>query len=379
MRLAIAIFLLPVLAFGNWATNAWPAYQYPRKGQQHAMDCYSSVVERIAASSYSGSPMVPKWYRFQRTLLVDYKANLRDCLEADYPAIWLDTSLVSGDNYQPFFGTNHYVPGNATNWPHLDAATACAKANLPTNFFDYTPWRCLCGLGPYTNDATVGHPYGWTNEYTAAGGTNYPSGRSAWYTTDYGWQGIKEIAPLMSRILPTEQISGQMETNTGYGYGSTDSGTWDDVETAAEVNYLANLTTNWAGNSYGGTYSRKGYGETEDDKWGEIWRRTTLFTVTFWESWVSHSALIYIHGTTNVHHQFNQYNSSGEVTEDWQQWGSTAYGTSGTLITSNLCGAAITTLPQWVADPAYASPWYDSDGYAVGAWWAVLRFDFEYE
>lgn len=82
-------------------------------------------------------------------------------------------------------------------YPLMAVSQLCSIAKLPTNYFNYTPWRCLNGLGPFTNDGSVGHAYGWTNATTATGGTNFSAGRSTWYTTDYGWDGIKAVIPYL--------------------------------------------------------------------------------------------------------------------------------------------------------------------------------------
>lgn len=188
MKTIISIFLLMVVAAqANWNTNAWPAYAHPRMGATNILELYGAVSERWGAGSdvWVGTPAVPTvptWYRFNKTLLENYKSKIKDLFTDFRPNnSWLDVSKLTN------------TPITASMLTPMKLSNLYVVARLPTNYLDYTPWRCLDGLGPFTNDTTVGHGYGWTNEYTAAGGTNFPAGRTNWYTTDYGYDGLRAM------------------------------------------------------------------------------------------------------------------------------------------------------------------------------------------
>jgi hypothetical protein len=153
----------------------------------------------------------------------------------------------------------------------------CQVARLPTNYFSYTPWRCLNGLGPFTNDATVGHAHGWTNEYTAAGGTNFPAGRSTWYTTDYGWAGMSNAISTLTHTKILQYMSyvlWSMNIFIPANVGGTNNQRWLDpysVEVMGQDNWT-DLAANWGNAEWydgNGADFNEGGGYSEQDIWGE--------------------------------------------------------------------------------------------------------------
>lgn len=201
-RAIIALCLLAATARGQWATNAWPAWQHPRAGRQQALDAYGAVWERDNAWRVNGttsSLAYPSFWRSQRANAIATKTSLKTAL-TQYAAATNATeelARVKGAfNAATNAPSSAYPTGVITNW---SVATICAAGRFPTNLFDYTPWRCLDGLGPFTNDASVGRPHGW--DVTANGGTNFPAGRTNWYTTDYGWDNIKKAANMLTLVV----------------------------------------------------------------------------------------------------------------------------------------------------------------------------------
>lgn len=178
----IVAILCSCVAHAGWDTNSWPAYENPRDGRIHSDNCYSALVERCEATeTVSGqqvsNPSTPSYWRSQRGNLTSLKTKVKALLSASW---YLDPAQTNADGSY----------SGVTSLPELDVSALCTNVGIPTNYFDYTPWRCLNGTGPFNEDATVGHPHGWTNENTAAGGSAFPGSRTKWYTTDYGWDGM---------------------------------------------------------------------------------------------------------------------------------------------------------------------------------------------
>ena len=193
------ILLIAAECWGQgYDTNAWPAYLHSRSGRIHASNTYSALVER--ASTYHNDPAseigtAPSWFRTQRSDCITLKSKLKAVISGHYWVAPTNTytiiqNIINSYTSEPYGTVADNVAGVSNIWNHIDFLSYC---RMPTNFLDYTPYRGLDGVGPFTNDATVGHPHGWTNAYTINGGTNFPAGRTAWYTTDYGWDGMRNL------------------------------------------------------------------------------------------------------------------------------------------------------------------------------------------
>jgi hypothetical protein len=213
----------------GWTAN-WPSYDYPGQGYQHRADCYTALTERASAANLTLDPYyAPGTWTQQRPALTNYKVKLAMMIPA-----YVNTNYSEEGNY-----TNWFASGN-TNPPVWTKATLLATAYLPTNYFEYTPWSCLSGLGMNgTNDDNyggIGHPFGPTNEYTVLGGTNWTPGRTnCWYITDYGWQGLKDMLGYLTTTWTNTSWSGTTGDSAGGYYNSRRS--WEEATNQAIAAY----------------------------------------------------------------------------------------------------------------------------------------------
>jgi hypothetical protein len=131
-------------AWGQWDTNAWPAHEHPRAGRIHAENCYSALVERCHAASYSGTvtmPIAPAWYRFQRTILTNMK----------YVAMSIATNFVVPTNATEsaalaYLNAKTNQPAsNSFLLPTMTPADLAALASCSPDIYTNTPRRDLAG------------------------------------------------------------------------------------------------------------------------------------------------------------------------------------------------------------------------------------------
>jgi hypothetical protein len=124
-----------------------------------------------------------------------------------------------------------------TDFPVYTVTGLLWSLRLPTNYFEVTPYRSLCGLGPFTNDVTVPYPHGYVTTETLAGGTNYPAGRTNWYTTDYGWSALPAIT---EALVVTKDTVKSLLSNTNLmticdGHGPAGyTSTWAEAKSYVE-------------------------------------------------------------------------------------------------------------------------------------------------
>ena len=232
------ILLFAGVAYGQYDTNAWPAYLHPRAGKTHAENCYSGLLERADSYWTAGfsdrTSSAPTWYRSQKGNIEKQKALFKNYV-ASFGYWIIPTNTMPVILAKLNAKTNAPLDDTVYSLATTTAVAWLEYCKMPTNFLDYTPYRGLDGVGPFTNDTTVGHPHGWTNAYTLAGGTNYPAGRTNWYTTDYGWDGLKHLTTnLIVRVgLPDGLVARNWSVTGWYWPGGTSPDTdWSVVESA---------------------------------------------------------------------------------------------------------------------------------------------------
>ena len=261
---------------GQWDPAIWPACDHPRDARAQFSQVYSGILERfVIAIGPEWAPAAPTFYRGFRAFLADAKDQMHPDVDNRYfwsydsDSAWVDTNLAAGGIFDAWYATNSANP--LLQWTNV-----CARHNLPTNYFDFTPyWGELTGLGGHTDEvAVIGHAHGWTNEYTAAGGPYLPPGRTRWYTTDYGIDQMKTILGEFTwRVGLPFWGYGQCVTQAyGNGYSHV---SWADAATACQANYV---TQRW--------YSANGnaaYGYCETNEWGWVWDWTAYARAVQWE------------------------------------------------------------------------------------------------
>ncbi len=270
------ILLMAVTCYGQWDTNAWPAYLHSRAGKTHALNCFEAIKEKsYAVNSLSGSfPNAPSLWRSQRTYLINYKGNAKKVIP------WFCNPInITNGSIEVFINNSTNVPDKydsdmyiLADYGEAGVVEICRQLKIPTNFFDYTPYRGLDGVGPFTNDAAVGHPYGWTNSDTLMGGSDFPSGRTQWYTTDYGWDNMKSVL----NVLQYRCLSGgSIAPNDGY-YGSSSTFTGLTLAEAKQeaVNIL--LTHTWPNS---GSYMRYMISQIQDSPLSDYY--VNLYNIMF--------------------------------------------------------------------------------------------------
>lgn len=418
--MAAVIWLVPAIAMAGWSTNIWPAYTFPRKASLWEVECYSGIVERYQAVGIDTSTVTaPVWYRLERSELALYKDRITNLLSARWwdselvatgaVFTWLTTDITNGLSW--YTGTYYTIV--YAQMPQLTVMGLCSNANLPTNFFDYTPYRCLSGLGPFTNDGSVGHLHGYENEYTEVGGTNtLPAGRSKWYTTDYGWDGLKaaisEITTTYDRFKNLSGVglygeisitaSGIVWSGDRQWFESTNQ--WEDSKAIAATNsgalsgaYAAGTMTSGQG-SYGPDYSKENF-----EAYGGRMSFSCVVGAYATSSTPRQSeAYSYVGpscGTNTYLPPYDYYvigrpfpDFWGSSTSEWEcadyDLGWNAVGSSAlstTRLSFVIGDTATSPVPDWCVSPFHSAPWirYSFRGYGINDTLAVSDWDFEFK
>jgi hypothetical protein len=333
-----AAYMMVAVALGSgaaradgWSTNAWPSWDWQRAGALQATNVYAALRER-----YTGTVPAPKLWRSQRYNLSTYKGKIKLCCGE-----FVDFVAMDGSNVVDWLALY-------TNLPVWTVTGLCATALLPTNYMDYTPWRCLNGLGPNTNDSTAPRPYGWTNASTQAGGTP-PGGRAAWYTTDYGWQGVHDCLNL---------LTAKMVFATWYYPDATNARVWRDA---------TGTNTEWVTSQYNA--STNAADEVASNNGRAAWtagRLTTAYAASARRGFAylvpavslstaaEHQVQAYVQVTTarrtfvSEPAQF-QFDGQGLYVHGWNDAGTTAWTTNS--VPQVLFGSTNLVLPAWCVEP----------------------------
>lgn len=274
----LVVLFLCGTVHAQWSTNAWPAWEHPRESYQRALDVRAALVERY---DVCGAGHEPVHYPMDITYrgvygpyglyLYAYTNNLdkmkwciSEATNTPYKANDLLFTLAGYITRSPNWcapWTGHpYALDSSSNVVLITSVTQLlANCQLPLNYFYelwasgwnytvYTYARDMAGLGEYgsptNNYDGVGHPHGTTNSITIAGGTNFPVGRTEWYTTDYGWDGMTNIISKLVWEYRPAVLPGLtcLSFSGGSWYANVTQadrlGNWPDAKALAETRYV---------------------------------------------------------------------------------------------------------------------------------------------
>lgn len=177
----LVLVLSATSAFAGWTTPPFPTPDYFRTDDakmDRMWQVWSASVERAWAAGITNPATAPA-YRKERQFLVDWKK-------------WVTNAMRSYADQTVFFGSGQT---NFHTMPYIKALSHDmvidwidgAGARIPTNYFEYTPWRQLNGEGiPLSNANTqVGYS-----------------------TLDYGYVHVTNILAMMTWTIvsnPTTQ------------------------------------------------------------------------------------------------------------------------------------------------------------------------------
>jgi len=212
----------------GWSTN-WPAWEHQRELTDQVAQTYSGTLERCTVTGVA-APSAPTWYRSNRGDIVNLKTKVKALIP-----YFADTNRSdNGTDFEQYFLDN--AGSWAVNIPKYSVTGLCAMVGVPINYFEYTPYRGLSGAGGSTEDATVGHPHGWTNSTTLAGGTYYPGGRTNWYTTDYGVDGLRAVLDALRWTTIARGSANETSITNAIGY-TRNWTSWAAAKAGAEASY----------------------------------------------------------------------------------------------------------------------------------------------
>lgn len=290
-----AALLHPRCADAAWETN-WPSWQYPFQSASHLRQVCSGALERasVAARCYGAEMPTNSITLASPGLYRSFHEGLtlaKQALAASIP-YYVDTNQT-GEIASWAAASNQVLP--LLTWTGL-----CDRIRIPTNYLTYSPHRReFNGLGGSTTDAgVIGHAHGGTNEFTAAGGPYFPSGRSTWYTTDYGYDPMKAILAEMALVSEdlrwTYWIIGYPSVESVFfrGIGDDWVASWDDAVSAAVDAYAqVSEATNALGFQYWGGSGYWNLGDFKCELLGHQNRfLTTIDTSAYPSVWLATNA-----------------------------------------------------------------------------------------
>ena len=361
------LFLAPCILLADGWSEVWPSQANPRQGYRHLSECYTAVVERCTAVSNT-LPTAPAWYRSNRTILLDLKAKTKTCIPS-----FAATNLL--DDASPFCATRATSSGSGFTIPTWSVTGLLVYLRMPTNYFDYTPYRSLTGLGAGTNDLSVPYPHGFTNASTAGGGTNWPGSQTNWYSTDYGYAKLPDILNALRWTVGNASGStvAQYEGTTNNTAGWTDA-VWQQLKTDASNQWAASTSTNvgWTASSCanGGWIQLPAWMEARSVS--QTWKIQTTGLATALAHRVEH----YAYTTNAAQYQgvTPTFDSFGEGWVNGQyKYLSLSTAQTNATIDSSLGGSA-SIQTNWAARPANP-PSITGIGYRHSAYKALVLWD----
>lgn len=365
----------------GWTSSIWPLSTHPRITKQHLDEISAAIVERgdLINSGWSGYTYTYRNYRnilADPSILVGFKAAVKNMITGGSSHGQRFTPKQATGNFNAYFAAHTGVAAR----PPITTVEILEDLKIPTNYFDYTPYRGLSGCGFVSDSEGVNGVAGYQNDDTAAGGSVFPTGRTHWTTSDYGFDNIKHILSKLCWIsYGQDYLPWQVVRDAGYRGDGKDAN-WSTAKTEAETNYATSTLVGLIGEAHRFTLGYK-------DVVGGFWALV--------ESMVWHSEQTYVHdGTMHCDTDFYHYaeaRSTGDhavydayglpniiegqhaivATKVWD-------GTSGAWPTANPSPSyGSSDMPSpWCDEPSYHSPTeYYNRGNKVMAKFCIYRFD----
>lgn len=150
IMVAAATTVTAATALAQWS-DAWPSEQHPFRGQDHANETISALVERVTCLPRQADNYLPSlaftnthwWGNFfrHRDALVEFKYICENMIHGNrgqVPMYWLKPEACSDEAIIDILNATNGTFLNDYTWSNK--VEFCQAYNMPTNWFDYTPW-----------------------------------------------------------------------------------------------------------------------------------------------------------------------------------------------------------------------------------------------
>jgi len=260
---------------------------------------------------------------------------------------------------------------NSGAFPAWDEVSITEALSISTNYFAYTPHAGLAGCGGlFDSIAETGYPHGPTNEYTANGGSTFPDGRTKWFTTDYGWQPLKEIYSVLKyKRYASPLTTAKVWSESPYTLSSTNS--WSEAKSNVESNIVYDGVQATARMKTDGTKTKIIYQPAE-------WTAFMTFSYFAVRTSTPTNAIQHrVHGYVIAKKEgvFEDF-GTGIPEDQWYYIGAGDYETTNASPVSAYAGSTNIISP-WCAEPETNSP--TANGFTVTNQASVIEYDYQYQ
>ena len=373
------------------------------------LDSYLAIKERVDALG-GAYPNVPTFFRkdYQYAGRPEASVSERDNLIEHKEWVvysvngfdWIDLGAY-GTNYTTNSVLDNFLTNNVNanvSSAELTISNLCGNLSLPANYFDFTPYRQLNGVGyPYghlvtqswtlvgagsvTN--TVVDYSGVTHTLTGTGGVEVNTIATndvldGWSELDYGW---KHWTNVVAQLVQTWSSAGDVDGSGTNGFGVSNDGSWSAA--IADVTDTPLFTA-----IYGtiGAYDPKDFPDGLQQWLAYSYQSEWLYKLAGLPTNINKSVEFYVKpvkiALSALYTNNSVFDANGyDITENEMRWWSTSGMTNtATVYAQDVLGSGI-TVPTWAIDPDNGSTNQTARGFSENAAtrYFVIKWDFDYE